>query len=124
MEDLCVDNLITEGDKITDIQTLKDTAIQIFKEPGFVLHKWHSQFLELEGNNPEQSSTELEENNPEQSSTELEENNPEQSSTEQTYVKQQLGIKSGKRKMLGIKWDKKKDNFNIEIPPPIQKITK
>ena len=26
--------------------------------------------------------------------------------------------------MLGIKWDKKKDKRNIEIPPPIQKITK
>ena len=36
MEDLYVDNLITGGDKITDVQTLKDTAIQIFKEAGFV----------------------------------------------------------------------------------------
>ena len=27
MEDLYVDNLITGGDKITDVQTLKDTAI-------------------------------------------------------------------------------------------------
>ena len=25
--------------------------------------------------------------------------------------------------MLGIKWDKKKDKLNIEIPPPFQKIT-
>ena len=51
-------------------------------------------------------------------------NNPEQSSTEQTYAKQQLGVKSDETKMLGIKWDKKKDKLNIEIPPPIQKITK
>ena len=64
------------------------------------MHKWHSNFPELE------------------------ENNPEQRSTEQTYAKQQLGVKSGETKMLGIKWDKKKDKFNIEIPPPIQKITK
>ena len=42
MQDLYVDDLITGGDKITDVQTLKDTAIQIFKEAGFVLHKWHS----------------------------------------------------------------------------------
>ena len=100
MEDLYVDDLITGGEKITNVQTLKDTAIQIFKEAGFVLHKWHSNFPELE------------------------ENNPEQSSTEQTYAKQQLGVKSDETKMLGIKWDKKKDKLNIEIPPPIQKITK
>ena len=42
MEDLYVDDLITGGEKITNVQTLKDTAIQIFKEAGFVLHKWHS----------------------------------------------------------------------------------
>ena len=42
MEDLYVDDLITGGEKITNVQTLKDTAIQIFKEAGFVSHKWHS----------------------------------------------------------------------------------
>ena len=100
MEDLYVDDLIAGGDKITDAQTLKDTATQIFKKAGFVLHKWHSNFPKLE------------------------ENNPEQSSIEQTCATQQLGVKSGKTKMLGIKWAKKKDKLNIEIPPPIQKITK
>ena len=41
MEDLHVDYLITGGDKITDVKVLKDTAIQIFKEAGFVLYKRH-----------------------------------------------------------------------------------
>ena len=100
MEDLYVDDLIAGGDKITDAQTLKDTATHIFKKAGSVLHKWHSNFPKLE------------------------ENNPEQSSIEQTCAKQQLGVKSGETKMLGIKWAKKKDKLNIEIPPPIQKITK
>ena len=44
--------------------------------------------------------------------------------TEQTYAKQQLAVKTGETKMLGIKWDKKKDKLDIEIAPPIQKITK
>ena len=57
IEYLYLDDLITEGDKITDVQTLKDTAIQTFKEAVFVLRKWHSNFPELEENNPEQSST-------------------------------------------------------------------
>ena len=58
MEDLYVDDLVPGGDKIKDVQTLKDTAIQTFKEPGFVLHKWLSDFPELEENHPEQISTE------------------------------------------------------------------
>ena len=95
IENLYVDDLITGRDKITDVQILKDTLIKIFKGAGFVLHKWHSNFPELE------------------------ENNPEQSSTEQIYAKQQFGVKTGKTKMLGIKWDKKKDKINIEIPTPI-----
>ena len=44
MQDLYVDDLITGGDKITDVQTLKDIAIQIFTEAE-----------ELEENKPEQS---------------------------------------------------------------------
>ena len=36
-----VDYLITGGDRITDVKVLKDTAIQIFKEARFVLHKRH-----------------------------------------------------------------------------------
>ena len=77
--------MITEGDKITDEQILKDTAIQIFKESRFVLHKWHWNFPELE------------------------ENNTEQSSNEQTYVKWQLGVTTGETKML----DKKKTNITL-----------
>ena len=80
---------------MTEEKSLKDTTTQIFRAAGFVLHKWHSNHPELE-----------------------------QNSTEQTYAKQYLGVKTGETKMLGIKWDKKQDEFNIEIPPPIQKITK
>ena len=46
--------VITKWD-VTNVQILKDIATQIFKEAGFVLHKWHSNFSELEENNPEQS---------------------------------------------------------------------
>ena len=39
-------------------------------------------------------------------------------------MKQQLGVKTGQTKMLGVKWDKKKEKLIIEIPSPIHKITK
>ena len=47
IEDLYVDDIITGGDKITDVQILKDTTTKIFKEAGFVLYKWHLNFFEL-----------------------------------------------------------------------------
>ena len=100
MDDFYVDDLISGGDDVTEVKSLKDTTTQIFREAGYVLHKWQS-------NHPE-----------------LEENDSAQNSTEQTYAKQHLGFKTGETKMLGMKWDKKQDEFNIEIPPPIQKITK
>lgn len=52
MEDLFVDDLITGCDKLTDVQTLKNTAIQIFRKSGFFLHKWHSNFHGLEKKQP------------------------------------------------------------------------
>ena len=86
--------------KRTDVQILKDAAIKTFKQTGFALRKWYSNFSELEDKNPEQSSS------------------------EQKHAKQQLGVKTGETKMLEINWNKNKDKLNIEIPPPIQKITK
>ena len=100
MDDFYVNDLVSGGDNVREEKSLKDTTTQIFRAAGSVLHKWHS-------NHPE-----------------LEENDSAQNSTEQTYAKQYLGVKTGEIKMLGIKWDKKQDKFNIEIPPPIQKISK
>ena len=87
MEDLYVDDLITGGDKVADEQILKDTAIQNFKVTYFFLHKRYLNFPELE------------------------ENNPEQSTTKQTYAKQQLSVKTGETKMLGMKWAKRQTNL-------------
>ena len=56
MEGLYVDDLITGGDKIIDVQTLKPQLYKYSKEVGFVLHKWQLNFPELEENNPEQNS--------------------------------------------------------------------
>ena len=100
MEDMYVDDLISGGNNVTDVKFLRDTAVQIFREAGFVLHKWHSNY------------------------TDLEDNCSQQNISEQTYAKQQLGVKTGETKMLGIKWDKKQDKFNIEIPPQIQTVKK
>lgn len=51
-------------------------------------------------------------------------NNLEQSSIEKNLCEATLGCQICRDKILGMKWDKKKDKLNIEIPQPIQKITK
>ena len=39
MEDMYVNDLISGGNSVTDVKFLRDTAIQIFREAGFVLHE-------------------------------------------------------------------------------------
>ena len=46
IDDLYVDNLVTGGDNIHNMKSLKETAIQIFKEPGFFLHTVDPRFSE------------------------------------------------------------------------------
>ena len=58
MEDMYVDDLISVGNNVTDVKFLRDTAVQIFREAGFVLHKWHSNYTELEDNCSQQNISE------------------------------------------------------------------
>ena len=39
IDGLYLGDLITEGDNISNVKLLKETATQVFKEAGFVLHK-------------------------------------------------------------------------------------
>ena len=89
---LYVDDLIGGADSTTKGLELKQTAKEIFSEAGFELHKWHSNVKEIEAEN----TTVTEEN--------------------QTYAKQQLGVKQGETKLLGLTWDKVQDNIQVSIP--------
>ena len=44
-EDLYNDDLITGGENFEQVASLKDIAIEIFREADFKLHKWHSNVL-------------------------------------------------------------------------------
>ena len=44
MKNLYVDDIIGGGATEEDVQQFKDAAIEIFKEAGFELHKWHSNY--------------------------------------------------------------------------------
>ena len=82
-DDPYVDDLITCGENVEQVTSLKDMAIKIFCEAGFKLHKWHSNVPALEG---KESANK----------------------TGQTFAKQQLDVKLNQAKMLDISWKKNK----------------
>ena len=43
--------------------------------------------------------------------------------TDQTFAKEQLGVKLNETKMLSLSWKKNKDLIAVEIPSEIRKLT-
>ena len=71
---LYLDDFISGGINTTEVKRLKQLIINTFGEAQFIIHKWHSNFPELEdGNNSEEI---------------------------QTYVKVQLGVERNETKIL------------------------
>ena len=95
-----VDDILLSGNTVGEVQALKETTIQIFREAKLELHKWHSNEQVLE-----QQTDEIDLN-------------------DQSFAKQQLGAKRGETKLLGLKWDKKNDMLAIKFPDNQEKVTK
>ena len=91
-ESLYVDDVLSGGSTVEQVQTLKSSAIAIFDRADFTLHKWHSNEKSLE--EPVQSDAEL----------------------EQSFAKQQLGVSSTESKLLGLKWKKNSDQLAVTFP--------
>ena len=90
-DDLYVDGLISGGNNFEQVGSLKNIAIEIFNQAGFKLHKWHSSNVST-----------------------LEEK--EVVTDDQTYAKQQLGVKLNETKFLGLPWNKDEDKLSVENP--------
>ena len=87
-----VDDLITGGESVKRALEVKQTAQTIFNEATFELHKWQSNVQDLEADDslPDEEG--------------------------QTYAKQQLGSKKGESKLLGVPWNKEKDEIEVSFP--------
>ena len=107
---LYVDDLISGDKTVAGAQHLKQTSQSIFRAGKFVLHKWHSNAPSLEQPTPHEETME------ERPTTHQNEN--------QSYAKDQLGVKQGETKLLGIPWDKREDTIRTSFPDPITKATK
>lgn len=47
LQSLYVDDVITGGETMPEVRTLKETAVAVFGEAQFELHKWHSNAPDL-----------------------------------------------------------------------------
>ena len=91
LESMYVDDLISGEVNVQQVVSLKEGAIEIFKDASFNLHKWHSNVPELET----KQSTD----------------------GDLCYAKQQLETGSGgKTTLLGLSWDKIADTIGVNIP--------
>ena len=86
-----VDDLISGGETTKQALEIKMTATTIFGEATFKLHKRHSNNRELEV----ETATSDEES--------------------QGYAKQQLGTRKSESKLLGVLWDKEKDEIQVSF---------
>jgi hypothetical protein len=91
-DSLYVDDILGGGSTVTEVESLKESAIEIFDRAHFLLHKWHSNEPSLEapgGHDPE---------------------------TEPSFAKQQLGVTNDETKLLGMKWNKSTDQLAVVFP--------
>ena len=89
---LHVDDLISRKPTVKEAEQLKQGAIEEFEDAKFTLHKWHSNAAELE-----QNGTKVED--------------------EESFAKQQLRQPGGRDgSLLGLSWDKRKDEISVAVP--------
>ena len=105
-----MDDLISGDKTVAGAQHLKQTSQSIFRAGKFDLHKWHFNAPSLEQPTPHEET--------------IEERPTSHQNENQSYAKNQLGVKQGETKLLGVPWDKREDTIQTSFPDPITKATK
>jgi hypothetical protein len=90
-ENLFVDDLTSGGDNEEEAMLIKETAIKVFADGGFTLHKWHSNNTNLEL--PSRQET---------------------NDLTTTFAKDHVATKITDTKILGVAWNKKHDLTGVE----------
>ena len=85
-----VDDINLGATSVKETKQLKDYTIEIFKDGGFTLHKWHSNVKELEEGIVKEDET--------------------------SFAKESLGTKQSEVKLLGVEWNKDEDTIAVISP--------
>ena len=90
-----VDDVQCGGQSKEDLANFKREATHILQQAGFSLHKWHSNIDEVESPNVNTSIPVPEDTT--------------------TYAKEEMGTKANETKILGIPWNKRRDELSINF---------
>ena len=55
-DDIYVDDIISGGNTVSEVEKVKDATVEIFKDAQFQLHKWHSNVPKLAGDSNEETN--------------------------------------------------------------------
>ena len=86
-----VDDLVSGSNTIEEVKVIKQKSIELFWKGGFNLHKWHSNIQSLQSSNTKSES-------------------------ELIYAKEKFKNTADLTKILGVPWDKNRDNLYIVVP--------
>ena len=89
-DEMYMDDVISGGNDHVDAFKVKEEASACLGEAGFTLHKWHSNEKSLDGDNMQEE--------------------------ELSYAKQELGVGQDETAIVGVKWNKRDDQFKICLP--------
>ena len=92
--DMYVDDLVSGGNTLSEVEVIKQKLIELFAKGGFNLHKWHSNISLLEKSDSDNID-------------------------EITYTKQLFPNNTSNTKILGLGWNKASDTL-----PSFQHISK
>ena len=98
-DDIYVDYLVTWGEGLQEVEKIKSDSIEMFEKGDFKLHKWHSNKPNLKTNNLG-------------------------SQIQLNIAKEHLETKANESEILGLDWDKQRNNFRVEILTESQRLTK
>ena len=93
-----VDDIHIGGNNVAEVKEMKETAIKIFADGGFELHKWHCNSWKLDGEADMDCDS--------------------------TFAKEKLNVRYYETKLLGVKWDKDKDELSVVLPKLETPVTK
>ena len=96
---LYVDDIITGGTTVTEVQQKKDSVIEILQDSHFKPHKWASNDPSLDVVAPVTDE-------------------------QLTSAKTQRGVQAGESKILGLTWDKEKNTLSVQMGNSLETITK
>ena len=102
-KNLYVDDLLSGGTTVAEAQEKKRKMTDVLSDATFKLPKWNASEKELEGDGDVVGDEKAE---------------------SQTFAKQQLNVKSGDSKLLGLAWDKISDTLTVTFPQESLSTTK